>query len=63
MSSITAKNISPVALLIMLGQMGCKVHAEGDQLFVSNRASLMPAVVDAIKNNKAALLALVGGAA
>lgn len=58
MSEIAPANISPFALLLVLGAAGHAISRRGDGLMVSNRRALSPELQEAIQANKLALLAL-----
>jgi hypothetical protein len=63
MSPVTPENISVVAVLIVIGSLGCTLSARDGKLFVSNRASLPDSVRSAITRYRDDLLAIAEGKA
>ncbi|MGE7136196.1 hypothetical protein ACQKIE_01030 [Luteibacter sp. NPDC031894] len=58
MSTVTPENISPLALLMVIGSLGSRISAVDGKLFVTRRRELPPAVIEAIARHKAELISM-----
>lgn len=63
MSAVTPDNVSVIALLMVIGSLGCTLSERDGKLFVSNRSALPDPVRAAITRHREDLLAIAEGAA
>jgi hypothetical protein len=58
LSDITPQNITALSILLVLAKTNRQFERRGDNLFVSQRATLPPEMIEAIRLRKDELLAL-----